>query len=87
MRREEAQSPMAPEPDADMQAFPWRPVIIAALCMTVNAYTLANLFPYVGAMVKHLMGLSSTNESGEKGAGGTINSSVSNVQHRRRFDV
>lgn len=46
--------------------FPHRPVIILALCMTVNAYAVVNLFPYVGIMVKDLVGLESTNEAGEE---------------------
>eukprot|EP00752_Nemacystus_decipiens_P005353 g4854.t1 len=44
--------------------FPRRSVIILALALTTNAYTLVNLFPYVGMMVKHLMNLPTTNESG-----------------------
>lgn len=46
--------------------FPIGPVFILALCLTVNSYTLVNLFPYVGMMVKHLLGLATTNEAGEK---------------------
>lgn len=42
------------------------PLLIISLSLAVNNYTLANLFPYVGVMVKHLMGLSSTNESGQE---------------------
>ena len=48
------------------KAFPYGPVLILALCLTVNAYTLVNLFPYVGLMVKDLLGLSTINESGEQ---------------------
>ncbi|CAM9388119.1 unnamed protein product [Ectocarpus sp. 12 AP-2014] len=46
-------------------AFPYRSVVILALVLTTNGYTLTNLFPYVGTMTKHLLGLSTTNESGE----------------------
>ncbi|CAM9676943.1 unnamed protein product [Ectocarpus sp. 6 AP-2014] len=46
-------------------AFPYRPVVILALVLTTNGYTLSNLFPYVGTMTMHLLGLSTTNESGE----------------------
>lgn len=46
--------------------FPYCPVFVLALCLVVNAYTLVNLFPYVGMMVKDILGLSTTNESGEK---------------------
>ena len=45
--------------------FPRREVMILVLCVAVNAYTLANLFPYVGIMVKELMGLESINDAGE----------------------
>ena len=45
--------------------FPWRPVIILAMCMTVNSYTLANLYPYVGVMAKHLLELPTMKEAGE----------------------
>ena len=48
------------------KAFPYGPVLILALCLTVNAYTMVNLFPYVGLMVKDLLGLSTINESGEQ---------------------
>lgn len=47
------------------RAFPHRSVIILALVLTINGYTLASLFPYVGMMVKHIMGLSTINEAGE----------------------
>lgn len=46
-------------------AFPYRSVVVLALVLTTNGYTLSNLFPYVGTMTKHLLGLSTTNESGE----------------------
>lgn len=49
-----------------MRPFPYGAVIILALTLTINAYTLTNLFPYVGVMVKHLLGLTTTNESGER---------------------
>ncbi|CAM9212872.1 unnamed protein product [Ectocarpus sp. 12 AP-2014] len=45
-------------------AFPYRSVVVLALVLTTNGYTLTNLFPYVGTMTKHLLGLSTTNESG-----------------------
>lgn len=48
----------------EARVFPHRSVIILALVLTTNSYTLANLFPYVGMMVKHLMDLPTTNESG-----------------------
>lgn len=49
---------------AEGRAFPHGPVIILALALTTNAYTLVNLFPYVGMMVKRLMELPTTNEAG-----------------------
>lgn len=45
--------------------FPARTVWILSLCMTLNTYTLVNLFPYVGVMVKDLLELKTTNEIGE----------------------
>ena len=45
--------------------FPARIVIILTLCMTLNIYTLVNLFPYVGVMIKDLLELETTNELGE----------------------
>ena len=45
--------------------FPRLVVVILVLCVSVNSYTLANLFPYVGIMVRQLMGLESINDSGE----------------------
>eukprot|EP00903_Cladosiphon_okamuranus_P022385 g20588.t2 len=39
-------------------------VIVLALANTVNAYAMVSLFPYVGMMVKELLGLQSTNEVG-----------------------
>lgn len=50
-------------PKGDMRAIVL-PLVIIALSLVVNAYTLTNLFPYVGVMVKYLVGLSTTNESG-----------------------
>lgn len=40
-------------------------LVVLALCMTLHSYTLVNLFPYVGLMVKHLLTLETTNEAGE----------------------
>lgn len=52
--------------EADLgSTFPARTVIILSLCMTLNTYTLVNLFPYVGIMVKDLLELETTNELGE----------------------
>ena len=45
--------------------FPRREVFILLLCVSVNAYTRVNLFPYVGIMVMQLMRLQSINEAGE----------------------
>lgn len=45
--------------------FPLGPVAILAICMSLNGYALSNLFPYVGMMVKGLLGLETTNEVGE----------------------
>lgn len=44
--------------------FPTLAVVILVLCMTINGYALSNLFPYVGMMVKDLLGLETTNEAG-----------------------
>lgn len=55
---------MATSAEGD-RPFPRRSVIILASILTINSYTLANLFPYVGMMVKYIMGLSTINESGE----------------------
>ncbi|CAN0415628.1 unnamed protein product, partial [Ascophyllum nodosum] len=44
--------------------FPRREVITLALCSTTLNYTLVNLFPYVGIMVKDMMALDSINEAG-----------------------
>lgn len=55
----------APYATGDIHQFPYRIVVILALVLSINSYTLANLFPYVGMMVKHLLGLATTNESGE----------------------
>eukprot|EP00752_Nemacystus_decipiens_P004106 g3756.t1 len=54
----------APVGVAGSRPFPFRSVFILAMCMTLNSYTLVNLFPYVGMMVKGLLGLTSTNEVG-----------------------
>lgn len=51
------------EPTA--RGFPTRTVVILSLCATLNSYTLVNLFPYVGLMVKELLALETTNELGE----------------------
>lgn len=45
--------------------FPYGAIIILVLAVSINSYTLTNLFPYVGMMVKHLLGLATINESGE----------------------
>ncbi len=45
--------------------FPTLSVVILSLCMGMQAYTYVNLFPYAGMMVKELLGLGTTNESGE----------------------
>lgn len=45
--------------------FPYREVIILVLCVSVHAYTLVNVFPYVGVMVMQLMDLKSINDAGE----------------------
>lgn len=44
--------------------FPALAVAILVICMTINTYGLCNLFPYVGMMVKGLLGLETTNEAG-----------------------
>lgn len=49
-----------------LRKFPTLTVAILSLCMTLNIYTLVNLFPYVGLMVKQLLALETTNEVGEK---------------------
>ena len=48
-----------------MDEFPVRSVLILCLCKTLNSYILASLFPYVGLMVKGLLGLENINEVGE----------------------
>lgn len=48
--------------------FPYREVIILVLCVSVHAYTLVNVFPYVGVMVMQLMELKSINDAGEEQA-------------------
>lgn len=55
----------------DQHGFPRLEVIILVLCVTVNSYTLVNLFPYVGIMVMQLLGLESINEAGEARVPGT----------------
>lgn len=45
--------------------FPGGIVMILSLCMTLNIYTLVNLLPYVGVMIKELLELETTNELGE----------------------
>ena len=40
-------------------------VVVLTAALTVNAYTIANLFPYLGMMIQLLLGLESTNASGE----------------------
>ena len=51
--------------ELDVRKFPTLTVVILSLCMTLNIYTLVNLFPYVGVMVKKLLALETTNELGE----------------------
>eukprot|EP00903_Cladosiphon_okamuranus_P010972 g10363.t1 len=41
---------------AKPRPFPFGPVLILAMCMTLNIYTLVNLFPCAGMMVKGLLG-------------------------------
>ena len=55
--------PDAREPG--MGEFPTRAVAILSVCLTLNSYTLVSLFPYVGLMVQDLLGLETTNDSGE----------------------
>ena len=45
--------------------FPVREVITLTICVTTTYYTLVNLFPYVGVMVKDIMELDSINEAGK----------------------
>lgn len=40
---------------------------VLAAALVVNAYTLSNLFPYVGLMVRDLMDLQTMDESGKSG--------------------
>lgn len=54
-----------PPPSVADEPFPLREVVILAICMSLNGYALSNLFPYVGMMVKGLLGLETTNEVGE----------------------
>lgn len=65
MKGSDRKSTLATAAEPDTPEFPYRAVIILVLCLTVHRYTFVNVFPYVGMMVKRLMGLSSTNESGE----------------------
>ena len=51
--------------DPDPAKFPARTVIILALCITLNTYTLVSPLPYVGVMAQELLGLETTNEMGE----------------------
>ena len=44
--------------------FPYKAVTVLVCCVSINAYTRVNLFPYVGIMAMQLMGLESINESG-----------------------
>ena len=53
--------------------FPALNVSILSLGMALNVYTLVSLFPYVGLMVKELLGLKTSNESGEAGVERAIN--------------
>ena len=55
--------PIAREPGS--ANFPARVVVILSLCMTVNTYSVVSLLAYVGVMVKELLQLETTNESGE----------------------
>jgi len=57
---------MPPPRQVDAGKFPTGIVIVLSLCMTLNTYSVGSLFSYVGVMVKHLLELRSTNESGEK---------------------
>lgn len=63
--------PTTPEPGVEPGPgkclFPTQTVVILGLCNVLNGYTLTNLFPYVGMMVKGLLGLDTTNELGEWG--------------------
>lgn len=51
--------------DPDPAKFPARTVIILALCITLNTYTLVSPLPYVGVMAQELLGLETANEMGE----------------------
>ncbi|CAM9177422.1 unnamed protein product [Scytosiphon promiscuus] len=44
--------------------FPLGVVLLLALCMTLNMYSMVNLFPYVGMMVKDLLRMEPTNGVG-----------------------
>lgn len=49
----------------DQAKFPARTVIILALCITLNTYTLVSPLPYVGVMAQELLELETANEMGE----------------------
>ncbi|CAM9933856.1 unnamed protein product [Scytosiphon promiscuus] len=49
---------------AESPVFPRRSVLILSMVLTTLGFTLTSLFPYVGIMTKHLLGLSTTNEAG-----------------------
>ncbi len=61
-----------PADDERGRIFPLRSVIILAMVLTTQGYTLTNLFPYVGMMAKLLLGLPTTNESGMLKRGGGL---------------
>lgn len=56
-----------PAPSTEGPVFPRRSVIILSMVLTTLGFTLTSLFPYVGVMTKHLLGLSTTNEAGKLG--------------------
>lgn len=64
---------------AEPTNFPKRIVLVLALAMTMNQITQASLFPYVGMMVKDLLGLETTNEAGARGC-------AFGASHLRVFD-
>ena len=59
--------------------FPTLAVVILSLGMVIHSYTLVSLFPYVGMMVKDLLGLETTNEAGARGC-------AFGASHLRVFD-
>lgn len=63
--------------------FPARAVVILTMCLTINAYALCNLFPYVGIMVKDLLGLQTTNEAGIAPNDGPRNYILARLHSRR----